>query len=438
MRFTAVDVARAAGGRLVGPDVPLSGASFDSRTVEPGQLFVPVVADRDGHEFVADALSRGAGAYLSSQGVTDGDTVIVVDDTVRALGAVAAWARGRLNDQLAGRSVGITGSVGKTTTKDLVAAALATSLRVAASPRSFNNDQGLPVTILNAPDDVEALVLEMGMRGLGEIDRLCQVARPTVGVVTAVAEAHTERVGGIEGVARAKAELVAALPADGVAVLNADDARVVAMRAVAPCAVMTYGTSEGSDVRMSARVLDDAGRATIEVDTPWGATCVRMGLPGVHMAHNALAAVAVAGVLGVSIEHAVEAIALVESPPMRMQVRHTPTGAMVIDDCYNANPASMQAALETLASLDARRRVVVAGELAELEHPEIAHRAVAVLIDRLGIELVPVGTDLYGPSAVSVEHAIDVLASLTAGDAALVKGSRVARLERVVEGATRV
>lgn len=435
MRFSAADAARAAGGALVGPDVELVGASFDSRSVEKGQLFVPVVADRDGHGFVADALSRGAGAYLSSRGATDGGTAIVVDDTVRALGAVAAWARGELDGRLAGRTVGITGSVGKTTTKELVAAALATTLRTAASPRSFNNDQGLPVTILNAPDDVEALVLEMGMRGFGEIDRLCRVARPTVGVVTAVAEAHTERVGGIEGVARAKSELVAALPEDGTAVLNGDDPRVAAMRALAPCAVVTYGTGADADVRMASRTVDGAGCAAMEIATPWGAASLRMGLPGLHMAHNALAAVAVAGVLGVPVERAAAAIATVESPPMRMQVRRAPGGATIIDDCYNANPASMQAALETLAALGARRRVLVAGEMAELEHPEVAHRAVAALAHRLGIELVAVGTDLYGPSPVGVERAVEVLASLESGDAALVKGSRVARLERVVERA---
>jgi UDP-N-acetylmuramoyl-tripeptide--D-alanyl-D-alanine ligase len=436
MRFTAVDAARAAGGTLIGPDTELVGASFDSRSVGPGQLFVPVIADRDGHGFVADALARGAGAYLSSRGVTDGGTAIVVDDTVRALGAVAAWARGVLDGRLAGRTVGITGSVGKTTTKELVAAALTTELRTAASPRSFNNDQGLPVTILNAPDDVEALVLEMGMRGFGEIDRLCRVARPSVGVVTAVAEAHTERVGGIEGVARAKAELVVALPADGTAVLNGDDPRVAAMRALAACAVVTYGTGTDADVRMVSRTVDDMGCASMEVATPWGMASLRMGLPGLHMAHNALAALAVAGVLGVSLERASAAIGSVEGPPMRMQVRRTPSGATVIDDCYNANPASMQAALETLAALSARRRVLVVGEMAELEHPEVAHHAVASLAHRLGIELVAVGTDRYGPSPVSIDHAIEVLASLKSGDAALVKGSRVARLERVVEGST--
>jgi len=431
MRFRASDVAAATGGRLVGADCIIDGVSFDTRTLRPGQLFVPLVAARDGHEFVPAALQAGAAAYLSSRPARGG-TAVEVADTLRALMDLAERMRGTY----VGPLVGVTGSVGKTSTKDLTRAALSASRRTWANDRSFNNEQGLPTTLLNAPDDTEVMVLEMGMRGFGEIDRLCRVARPSVGIVTAVAEAHTERVGGIAGVARAKAELVAALPADGTAVLNGDDPRVAAMRALAPGTVVTYGTGEGHDVRMVSRTVDDAGCASMEVGTPWGPVVLRMGLPGLHMAHNALAAVAVAGVLGVPLDRAAAAIGSVEAPPMRMQVRRTPAGATVIDDCYNANPASMQAALETLAALGAHRRVLVAGEMAELEHPELAHRAVAALAHRLGIELVAVGTDLYGPVPVGVERAVEVLVSLGQGDAALVKGSRVARLERVVEAAT--
>jgi UDP-N-acetylmuramoyl-tripeptide--D-alanyl-D-alanine ligase len=230
MRFRSSEVAAATGGRMHGPDVWIDGASFDSRTLRPGSLFVPIVAARDGHDHIAGALSAGAAASLTSRPVgsldlPSGSTVIEVADTAAALMALAAWGRSRRPD----RVVGVTGSVGKTSTKDLLAAILASTLRTAASPRSFNNEQGLPVTILDSPDDTEALVLEMGMRGLGEIARLCAVARPTVGIVTVVGAAHTERLGGVDGVARAKAELVEALDPGGVAVLNADDPRVRAM-----------------------------------------------------------------------------------------------------------------------------------------------------------------------------------------------------------------
>ena len=202
VRFRASDVATATGGVLQGADAVLGGASFDSRSLRRGDLFVAVVAERDGHDFVGDAAAAGAGAALVSRSVDVADLpLVIVPETSLALLDLAAWAR----DGLGATVVGITGSVGKTSTKDFVAAAVGAARRVAANERSFNNEQGLPVTILGAPDDTEVLVLEMGMRGLGEIARLCAVGRPDIGVVTSVVAAHTERVGGIEGVARAKA-----------------------------------------------------------------------------------------------------------------------------------------------------------------------------------------------------------------------------------------
>ena len=204
----ASQIAAAVDGALHGPDVAVEGASFDSRSVTAGELFVPIVAERDGHDFIDGAISRGAVAYLTERD-PQGGTAIRVDDTARSLMSLAAWARRQLDIPV----VGVTGSVGKTSTKDFIAASLGATRLLAANPRSFNNEQGLPVTILGAPDGVEALVVEMGMRGFGEIVRLCEVARPTIGVVTRVAASHTERVGGIDGVARAKRELVEQLPA---------------------------------------------------------------------------------------------------------------------------------------------------------------------------------------------------------------------------------
>jgi UDP-N-acetylmuramoyl-tripeptide--D-alanyl-D-alanine ligase len=240
MRFGARDAALAVGGRLVGPDVAIDGVSFDSRSLQPGQLFVPLVAERDGHDFIPTALERGAAAYLTSRPPTDGaiaGSAIEVADTLQALMALAADRVRRSPATV----IGVTGSVGKTSTKDLAWAALAASRRTWANERSFNNDQGLPTTVLNAPDDTEVLVLEMGMRGFGEISRLCGIAPPSIGVVTRVAEAHSDRVGGIDGVARAKAELVEALPAAGIAVLNADDHRVRAMAARCAGSVLLFG-----------------------------------------------------------------------------------------------------------------------------------------------------------------------------------------------------
>src|SRR3954447_12417305 len=204
MRFRAIEVAAATGGRLVGPDVELDGGSFDSPSVAPGQLFVPLVAERDGHEFIVDALARGAGAYLTARPVGPSGTAVEVPDTLQALMALGAAMR---RARFAGCVVGITGSVGKTSTKDLAVAAIGASRPVHANERSFNNDQGLPTTILATPPDATVLVVEMGMRGPGEIARLCAIASPHVGVVTRVAEGHSELAGGIEGATRANGEL---------------------------------------------------------------------------------------------------------------------------------------------------------------------------------------------------------------------------------------
>lgn len=420
-----------AGGTLTGPDVAIDGVSFDSRSIEPGQLFVPIVADRDGHEFIADALRRGAAAYLTARPPAGG-TAIEVGDTLHALSRLATAMRQRFD----GTVVGITGSVGKTSTKDLARAAVAAGRRTWANERSFNNEQGLPTTVLNAPAGTEVMVLEMGMRGHGEITALCGIASPGIGVVTRVAEAHSDRVGGIEGVARAKAELVQALPASGTAVLNADDERVVAMRRLTPAAAVTFGLHPSADVRVSDLVVDAEARPSFRVQSPWGATEVRLGLSGAHMALNAAAALAVAGVVGVDLADAAAALSTVAPGAMRMNVRRTGAGAIVLDDSYNANPTSMRAAIDALVALPASRRVAVVGVMAEIADAEREHRDVAAYAAQRGIAMVPVGTDLYGIDAADdADSALTALAerlgSLAAGDAVLVKGSRVAGLDRV-------
>ena len=427
----AADVAKATCGTLVGQNAHLSGVSFDSRSVRPGQLFVPIVAERDGHEFIESALSAGAGAYLTT-GKTFGRTSITVPDTLAALLQLGAWGRNKLDAQLANRVVGITGSVGKTSTKDFVAAALGSTLRVAANERSFNNDQGLPVTILNAPDDVQALVLEMGMRGFGEIARLCTVARPNIGVVTKVASAHTERVGDIDGVARAKSELVKALDASGFAILNADDDRVIAMQSLTSARVITYGVASTADVRMTSCVLDERACASVTVESPWGNASWKMNVPGEHMAHNAVGAIAVAGVLGIDLQRAAAAISMSVLSEMRMQHRTAISGGLIIDDSYNANPASMTAALHALSATKASRRIAVLGVMAELLDPEQDHLQITRLAKQLGIELIAVETDMYGVQSRTREELAVMLSTVENTATILIKGSRVAQLEKLV------
>jgi UDP-N-acetylmuramoyl-tripeptide--D-alanyl-D-alanine ligase len=424
----ASQVAAAVGGTLAGPDATVDGASYDSRALRPGALFVPLVADRDGHDFIDAARAAGATAYLTSR-APQGGTAIVVGNTATALMELAAWARRQLDVPV----VGITGSVGKTSTKDLIAAALAATRRVTANERSFNNEQGLPVTILGAPDDVEVLVVEMGMRGFGEIALLCGVASPTIGVVTSVAGAHTERVGGIEGVARAKRELVEALPASGTAILNADDQRVAAMAEHSAAHVVTYGNS--GEVRIGRVVLDELARPSFQVQSPWGSADVRLAVSGAHMAWNAGAALAVAGVIEGSIDRAAAALTSARVSAMRMDVSRSPSGAIVVNDAYNANPDSMRAALTALAGIRSRRRVAILGPMAELDDAIAGHRDVASIARELDIELIATGTELYGVAPVA--DPLLALGALGEGDAVLVKASRVAGLERLVEALLR-
>jgi UDP-N-acetylmuramoyl-tripeptide--D-alanyl-D-alanine ligase len=429
VRFSTSELAAQLGGELVGPDVTVDGASIDSRTALPGQLYVPIVAERDGHAFIAAALDAGVAAYLTMQEPAGG-TAVVVADTSSALMDLGVLARARV-----GGVVGITGSVGKTTTKDLVHHCLASAFQTAASERSFNNELGLPLTLLNAPDDAQWVVLEMGARGVGHITRLARVARPQVGIVTSVAMAHVEYFGDLEAVARAKSELVTSLPASGVAVLNHDDPRVARMASVSPCPVLGYAVDGDADVRAEEVVLDGDLRPRFRLTTPWGKGEVRLALHGVQQVPNALAAAAAALWCGVPFDGVVSALSEVMGSPLRMEVHHVPNGPVVIVDCYNANPASTEAALRSLASLGAGRKLALLGLMAELgDETEAEHRRMAVLAEELGIEVVGYQTGLYGPAQVAgTDDAVALLRTMGPGDALLVKGSRVARLEEVVE-----
>src|SRR5919197_1218115 len=268
MRCATSELTAHLGGELVGPDVSIDGASVDSRTIRPGQLYVPIVAERDGHAFIPAALETGAPAYLTAQ-VPVGGTAIRVRDTAAALLSLGALARGRL-----GGAIGITGSVGKTTTKDLLAACLASTFRTAASERSFNNELGLPLTLLNAPEAARWVVLEMGVRRVGDIERLAEVARPDVGVVTSVD-----------------------------------------MAPLSACPVLGYAVGADADVRADDVTLDRDLRARFRLSSPWGHTEVRLALHGVQQVPNALAAATVALWCGVPIDGVAAALAGGPGPP---------------------------------------------------------------------------------------------------------------------------
>ena len=435
MRFTASEVARIVGGELIGADTDITGVSVDSRRLAAGELFVPLVAERDGHDFIPAAVGAGASACLARRDRLDdlgspGVAVVAVPDTGVALGRLGAAARARISAGV----IGITGSVGKTSTKDLLAAVLRVAGRTHASPASFNNAIGVPLTLLGATGTEWALVVEIGTNAPGEIADLAALARPDVGVVTAVAAAHTAAFGSIEGVAREKADLIAALPAGGTAVLNAEDARVAAMATLTDAQVVTYGLGAG-DVRAANVALGDGLRPSFVLVTPWGQAPVRMRAAGLHIAHNALGAAAAALAVGVGIDIVADGLHRAELSPWRMAVATSAGGALIINDAYNANPASAMAALRSLVAVPARRRVAVLGVMAELgERHAAEHAAVAALAAELGIEVLAVAEAAYGaPTVPDVEAALVALGSPGPGDAVLVKGSRVAGLERLAE-----
>lgn len=443
-------IARLTGGRVLNApadrDVTARGWSFDSRTLEPGSGFVAVRGERDGHDFVADAFARGATVALVERepvGVTG--PLVVVDETFVALRALAVAARDRLDGALV---VGITGSVGKTSTKDLTAAVLAAGFRVHASAASFNNELGLPVTLLGAPETTEALVLEMGARFAGNIADLCAVARPTVGVVTNLGLAHAEHLGGPEGVAAEKGELLAALPADGLAVLNAESEPSRALRERTRARVVTAGATADADVRTSSVRVDGELRAAFALDSPWGsAPEVRLAVRGAYQVANAAMAAAVALSAGVPLDSVVDALATAGTAAWRMELSRTAAGLVVLNDSYNANPTSMAAALEALATLGVPgRRIAVLGEMRELgAHAAEEHARVGALAADAAVDLlvaVGAGTDelateaaARGVEVLQVEDAAEaaaVVQSLAApGDGVLVKASRAIGLEQV-------
>jgi len=438
VRFRATEIADAVGGTLVGDDVDIVGATIDSRALRAGQLFVPIRGERDGHDFIGAAISAGMAATFTARNPVDGITSIVVEDPEAALSRLGGFARTRLGD----RVVGITGSVGKTSTKDLVTSVLARSFTVSASEKSFNNELGVPLTLVNAADDAAVTVVEMGARGSGHITALCSIAVPTIGVVTAVELVHSEFMGGLDDIARTKSELIESLPASGVAVLNADDERVWAMRSRTGARTIGFGFVNG-DLRATALSLDEQLRPRFRLDSDWGRADVVLSVRGRHQVNNALAAAAVALACGVDLDDVVAGLAVAELSPWRMELRTTGTGARVLNDAYNAGPASMEAAIRSLAQLPAIRHTAVLGLMAELgDESEAAHQRIAEVAAELGVRIISFGEADYGAvsddgAEVAIGHAADIaeavamLGELNDGDAVLVKGSRVAGLERV-------
>ena len=427
MQMKASEMAQVTGGVLHGPDTTCDGASIDTRTIGSGQLFIPVIDARDGHDFITIAIAAGCGAYLTMR-EPQGGTAIVVDDTSRALTALGREARRRHR----GPVIGITGSVGKTSVKDLALAAIGHTHKTHASEQSFNNELGVPLTLFNAPADTEVLIVEMGARGIGHIAELCEIASPDIGIVTYVGAVHTSEFGTLEAVAQAKGELIAALPATGRAILNADCSPVLAMKATSPAPVITFGA--GGDIDALDVVVDAELRPSFQVVSHGRVYPAALPVHGVHQVSNALAALAAAEAVGVAPSVAIEGLASAVISPWRMELGHTLEGAIVINDAYNANAISTEAALRSLAAIDAAQRVAVLGVMAELgERHDADHQAMAALCDELNIRLIAFQEPAYGVEPVQdFDGAVTALGDLNGSDAILIKGSRVAGLEGLV------
>jgi UDP-N-acetylmuramoyl-tripeptide--D-alanyl-D-alanine ligase len=453
--MTLAEIAAIVGG-AVSPDdadTVVSGPAFvDSRSPISGGLYVAIEGERvDGHDYAAPAVRAGAAAALVRRRADV--PCVVVSDPVVAIGQLAAHVRAALVDVAV---VGITGSQGKTSTKDLIGQVLAAAGPTIATAGSLNNEIGTPLTVLRADSSTRFLVVEMGARGRGHIHYLAGMAKPSVGAVLNVGVAHIGEFGSQAAIAVAKGELVEALPASGVAVLNRDDPLVDAMRARTTARVVTFGSTADCDVRFVDPRLGDDGQLAVALEIDGSRHELALSLVGLHQASNVAAAAATALACGMSVEAVLAALASVRPQSRwRMELSETPAGVVVLNDAYNANPDSMRAALQTLADLgrrkDGSRLVAVLGEMRELgDAADEAHRAVGGLAASLGVDLLVVvgeqarqihhgalgtpgwsGQALWAADAASASTA--VASAVRPGDVVLVKASRAAGLERVGE-----
>lgn len=423
------------------PSIPVAGWSVDTRTQNIGDVYFALRGpNHDGHDYVGVAREKGASAVVVQR--PDGQPgELVVGDTLRAMQELGGWAR----QTWGGTVVGVTGSAGKTTTKDAIAHLLETELRVGKTVGNFNNHVGVPLSILRLPDACKVGVLEMGMNHAGEIRELAAIARPDMGVVTNVGYAHVEFFDSIEGVAAAKRELVEGLPHDGVAVLNADDERVLRFREVHPGRSVTFGFSDGADVRAEAAEFGANG-TRFRVD----GVDYETGLVGRHAVMNLLAALAVAREFGIPAErvrHAVRDFAVGKMRGERLEHR----GILVWNDCYNSNPEAARSMIDVLGESRAARRIAVLGEMLELGRAsEELHRQVGEYAAGHGVDLL-VGVQGAARDMVDAAAAAGLSANAArffdapseagdfvrqaahAGDAILFKGSRGVHVERALE-----
>ncbi|MEA5444843.1 UDP-N-acetylmuramoyl-tripeptide--D-alanyl-D-alanine ligase [Gammaproteobacteria bacterium AB-CW1] len=443
-RWTLAMLAEQTGGRLHGDDLAFDRVCTDSRSLQAGDLFVAIAGPNfDGHDFASHALQEGACAVLVSRHLSAlGGPQVVVEDTVAALGRFAAWWRQTLQGPL----VGVTGSNGKTTVRSLIAAVLEAQWpgKILATQGNFNNEIGLPLTLLRLRPEDRAAVVEMGANHHGEIARLAAIAQPDLGLITNAGPAHLEGFGDLDGVARAKGELIAGLPAHGTALLNADDPRVPVWRELAGDRPrLEFGLHRG-DVHIEGEAALDEQGIRAQVATPAGALDLNLALPGRHNLQNALAAICATVAMDVPPAVIARGLAAVRPEPGRLQPLSGVNGSLLVNDCYNANPGSLAVALEWLQQRPVPRWVVL-GDMGELGLGAAeAHRQAGHLIREAGVErlfcighLAAEAAAAFGAGAelyARVDRLVEILRQELREDVTLlVKGSRAMGLERLID-----
>ncbi len=447
-RFTLQEVCEATGACVNGgAEIRFSGVCTDTRKIKQGDLYIALQGESfDGHQFAAEAAQKGAAGIVAAKEIALDIPVFKVKDTLAALQALAKFHRLRFSIPV----IAITGSNGKTTTKDMVAAALTSSYRVLKTQGNFNNEIGLPLTLLQLTQEHQAAVVEMGMRGLGQIRELMQIACPTHGIVTNVGETHMELLGSLTAIAAAKGELVEELPETATVFLNHDNTYVRQMAALAKGKVVFYGCDPASDVQALGNTYRN-GRTTIDLRTRQGNWQLEIPVAGRHNVYNAMAAVAVAEALGIAKEKIAAGLSSLELSEMRLHVERRGE-VCIINDAYNASPMSMLAALDALEEVSSGRRVAVLGDMLELgEVAAEAHARVGRYAAQSGVEvLIALGPwakhladaakcDTISENAVvywteSPSEAKSFLRqTLQAGDTVLLKGSRGMRMEQMME-----
>ena len=450
------DIAAACAGVLVSApaDATVASISTDTRTLKPGDLFVAIRGENfNGHDFADVAMATGAVAVVSDHEII-GIPCVVVSNTLTAYADIARHHLLELRQHGKPRVIGITGSSGKTSTKDLITDVLSPVGELVSPPGSFNNEIGMPATVLRTTPETTHLILEMGMRGLGHISHLCQIAPPDVSVLINIGTAHIGEVGSQEAIAQAKSEILSGMSADGIAVLNADDRLVMGLTHLVPSGrIITFGEDSTSDMRVSAVMLDDQARASFDLTYKGQTQHVRLQLHGEHQVHNAAAAAAVGVACDVPFAQIAQSLnAATPRSKWRMEVARTADGITVINDAYNANPESVRAALKSLVAMTRGtqgRTWAVLGEMRELgdisvqEHDAIGRLAVRLDVSRLiavgeGARPIHMGAaheGSWGNESMwvkDVDAALEMLRQEVApGDVVLVKASRSIGLERV-------